>query len=67
MVVFLFSTSLLPPRPVLMASTVWMSFSQVGQHDFKDAGQRHGIIDSAVMVEGRDLQMLVDGVQLVVA
>lgn len=26
-VVFLFSTSLLPPRPVLMASTVWMSFS----------------------------------------
>ena len=40
---------------------------QVGQHDLKDAGQRHGIIDSAVMVEGRDLQMLVDGVQLVVA
>ena len=40
---------------------------QVGQHDLKDAGQRHGIINSAVVVEGRYLKVLVDGVQLVVA
>ena len=42
-------------------------FLEVGQHDLIDAGQRHGVIDGAVMVEGRDLEVLVDGIQLVVA
>ena len=42
-------------------------FFQIRQHDLEDAGQRHGVIDRAVVVERRDLQMLVDGVQLVVA
>ena len=40
---------------------------QIGQHHLKDTGQRHGVIDSAVVVEGRYLKMLVDRVQLVVA
>ena len=40
---------------------------QIGQHHLIDSGQRHGIINSAVVVEGRYLKMLVDRVQLVVA
>ena len=42
-------------------------FLQIAEHDLKDAGQRHGIVHRPVMVEGRNLQVLVDGVQLIVA
>ena len=40
---------------------------QVGQHHLKDARQRHGIVHGAVVVERRDLQVFVDGIQLIVA
>ena len=40
---------------------------QILQHFFKDAGQRHRVVHGAVVVEGRDLQVFVDGIQFVVA
>ena len=42
-------------------------FLKITEHDLEDAGQRHGIVHRPVMVEGRNLQVLVDGVQLIVA
>ena len=41
-------------------------FAQVFEHLLIDAGQRHGVVDRTVVVEGRDFQMLVDGIQLIV-
>ena len=39
---------------------------QVLQHLLEDTGQGHGVIHRPVVVEGRDLQVLVDGIQLIV-
>lgn len=39
---------------------------QIGEHNLKDAGQRHGVIHGAVVVKGLDFQMFVDGIQLIV-
>ena len=39
---------------------------QIGEHNLKDAGQRHGIIHGAVVVKGLDFQMFVDGIQFIV-
>ena len=68
MVVFLFQHLFVAAKAgVDGLDRVDVLFLQIGQHDLKDAGQRHGVIDSAVMVEGRNLEVLVDRVQLVVA
>ena len=42
-------------------------FFQIRQHHLKDARQRHGIVHGAVVVERRNFQVLVDGIQLIVA
>ena len=68
MVVFLFQHLFVAAKAgVDGLDRVDVLFLEVGQHDLIDSGQRHGIINSAVVVEGRYLKMLVDRVQLVVA
>ena len=67
MVVFLFQHLFVAAKAgVDGLDRVDVLFLEVGQHDLIDSGQRHGIINSAVVVEGRYLKMLVDRVQLVV-
>ena len=66
-VIFLFSTSRLPPRPVLISLTFatcfsFRSFSMTPE----DAAQRGRILTGTVGLVGRQLQMLVDGALLVV-
>ena len=42
-------------------------FRQIFQHLAEDLGKGHGVVYRPVMVEGLDLQMVVDGIQLIVA